>query len=497
MQVINTNISSLNAQYNLDQSQESLATSLQRLSSGLRINSAKDDAAGLSISQRMTSQINGTNQAVRNANDGVSLSQTAEGALGQMGDLLQRIRQLAVQSANATNSASDRQAINQEVTQLTSELDRFAQTTQFNGTNLLDGTFASAVFQVGANAYQSVTATTANFRTTAYGTQQIGTNIANATSSSGLYTTSGVAAATGAAVTASGNLEIFSSHGSGTVALAVTDAAKDIAAKINAQSQTGVTANARTVTTLTFGSSGAYTLNVLADNAAGQSITFNISNTATTQGLSDAVTQFNNQSGVTGVTAALNQTGTGVVLTVADGANLDLSVASGGNAGTVTAGGAVLATGASGTLAIAGQVLLNSDSAYSVTTSGAALGTSVFGATLAAGATQVSSLASVSTLDVTTVDNATQALFIVDQALTAVNGQRAKFGALQNRFQATINNLQTTATNLSAARSRIQDTDFAAETANLTRGQILQQAGTAMLAQANSLPQQVLSLLKG
>lgn len=496
MLTINTNIASLNAQLNLTRSQDTLSTSLQRLSSGLRINSAKDDAAGLSISQRFTAQINGLDQATRNANDGVSLSQTAEGALGQMGDILQRIRQLAVQSANATNSASDRQSINQEVSQLTSELDRFAQTTQFNGINLLDGSSSSNVFQVGANARQTITATTANFRTTAYGTQQIGTYLANATSSSGIYTTAGVAAATGAAVTTSGNLELFGAAGSGTVSLAVTDAAKDIASKINAQSQTGITAQARTVTTLTFGATGAYTLSVLGDNSAAQSITFNISNTGTSQGLSDVVTEFNNQSGVTGVTAALNSTSTGVVLTAADGSNIDLSVASGGNAGAVSGGGAALATGASGTLAIAGQVLLNSSSSYSITTSGAALGTSVFGAAVAAGGSVVSTLNAVSTLDVTTVDNATQALNIVDQALAAVNGQRATFGALQNRFQSTISNLQTSSQNLSAARSRIQDTDFASETANLTKAQILQQAGTAMLAQANSLPQTVLSLLK-
>jgi len=496
MLTINTNIASLNAQLNLNKSQDSLNTSLQRLSSGLRINSAKDDAAGLSISQRFTSQINGLDQATRNANDGVSLSQTAEGALGQMGDILQRIRELAVQSANATNSASDRQSINQEVTQLTSELDRFAQTTQFNGINLLDGSASSNVFQVGANARQTITATTANFRTTSYGTQQIGTYLANATSSSGLYTTAAAAGASGIAVTTSGNLVLQGAAGSGVVALAGTDAAKDIATKINAQSQTGITAQARTVTTLTFGATGAYTLSVLGDNSVGQSITFNISNTGTAQGLSDVVTEFNNQSGVTGVTAALNGTSTGVVLTSADGSNIDLSVASGGNAGAVSGGGAALATGASGTLGIAGQVLLNSSSAYSVSTSGAALGTSVFGATVAAGSSLVSTLNSVSTLDVTTVDNATQALNIVDQALAAVNGQRATFGALQNRFQSTISNLQTSSQNLSAARSRILDTDFASETANLTKAQILQQAGTAMLAQANSLPQTVLSLLK-
>jgi len=168
---INTNVASLTAQRNLGMSQASLNTSIQRLSSGLRINSAKDDAAGLAISERFTSQIRGLNQAVRNANDGISLAQTAEGALKASGDILQRVRELSVQSANATNSASDRKAIQAEVGQLLSELDRISVTTEFNGQKLLDGSFGSATFQVGANANQTITATTGNFRTTTYGAQ--------------------------------------------------------------------------------------------------------------------------------------------------------------------------------------------------------------------------------------------------------------------------------------------------------------------------------------
>ncbi len=493
MQVINTNVASLNAQRNLTSSSSSLSTSLQRLSSGLRINSAKDDAAGLAISERFTAQIRGMDQARRNANDGVSLSQTAEGALSKMGDILQRVRELAVQSANATNSASDRLAINAEVGQLTSELDRFSQTTEFNGLKLLDGSQASSVFQVGANANQTITATTANFRTTAYGSNQVGSTTA---SSSGVYLAGASGPVSGAAVTTSGNVLIQGGAASGQISVANTDSAKDIADKINQQTQTGVRASARTETTLAFGATGSYTLNTFGNNASGQTVTFNVTNTSTAGGLADAVTQFNNQSSKTGVTAALNSTGTGVVLTSDAGDNITLAVASGGNAGAVSGGGAVLATGASGAMTVAGQVLLDSDKSYTVSTSGAALGASVFGAAVAAGSQVTSTLKSVSTLDVSNVSNATQALRIVDSALAVVNGQRANFGALQSRFESAIGNLQISSENLSAARSRIRDADFASETANLSRNQILQQAGTAMLAQANQLPQQVLQLLR-
>ncbi|QNM98223.1 flagellin N-terminal helical domain-containing protein [Chitinimonas koreensis] len=488
MQVINTNVASLNSQRNLSTASSSLNTSLQRLSSGLRINSAKDDAAGLAISERFSAQIRGMDQARRNANDGVSLTQTAEGALSKMGDILQRIRELAVQSSNATNSSSDRLAINAEVGQLTAELDRFSTTTEFNGLKLLDGSQASSVFQVGANANQTVTTTTANFRTSAYGTNQVGSITA---------TSSGAAVTGGVAVTASGSIIIRGGAASGSISVGTTDSAKSIADKINAQTQTGVRAAARTETTLTFGATGSYTLSAFGSNTTGQTVTFNITNATTSAGLADAVTAFNNQSSKTGVTAKLNSTGTGVVLTSDAGENIKLTVAASGNAGAVSGGGAALATGASGTLMIAGQIMLDSDKSYTIESSGAALTTSIFGTAVAAGDQLTSNLKTVSTLDVTSFDNATQALRIVDSALAVVNGQRANFGALQSRFESTIANLESSSENMNAARSRIKDADFAAETANLTRAQILQQAGTAMLAQANALPNNVLSLLRG
>lgn len=504
--VINTNVPSLTAQRNLGVSQNSLNTSLQRLSSGLRINSAKDDAAGLAISERFTSQIRGMDQARRNANDGVSIAQTGEGALSQMGDLLQRVRELAVQSANATNSSSDRQAINNEVTQLVSELDRFSQTTEFNGQKLFDGSFGSAVYQVGANANQTITATTADFRTTQYGTFQIG-NDTRSVAASGTGTG---AAITGTTVTASGTAVVNGAGGSGTYAAGTADSAKDIAEGINAVSTTGVRATAKNDTVLTFGASGNVSLQVFTSTKGGinggsgniQTVSFSLSASSGASALSQAVTAFNDISSKTGITAKLNATGSGLELSASDGStiNLGAATAASSNVGITLGSGttATLAASTSGTVSAGGQVTVDASKSFSLLASGtAAFAAGALGsAAVAAASTTVSALQTVQSLDVSTADKATDALRIVDSAIDAVNGQRAKFGALQSRFEATVSNLMTASENMSASRSRIRDTDFASETANLTRAQILQQAGTAMLSQANSLPQQVLSLLQ-
>lgn len=487
-QTINTNVASLNAQRNLNTSQSSLATSLQRLSTGLRINSAKDDAAGLSISQRMTSQIRGLNQAVRNANDGISLSQTAEGALSSSGDILQRVRELAVQSANASNSASDRKAIQSEVGQLLSELDRVSTTTEFNGQKLLDGSLGSATFQVGANANQTITAATGNFRTTTYGAN--------------LAATENVAAA--ATATSLAGTVVIDGLQSKTVTLGATDTAATAAAAINAVADsTGVTATARNLSEFKVAAAGTFTLAVKGDNTTAANITFSVSaNTAA--GLAEAVKSFNDASSQTGITAKLNSAADGLILTNESGADIDIANGAAStqavtlaaqnatttlSSGTLTFGAAfTAATGGAGTAVARGTLEFSSDKGYSLNASS----TSVLTTTGFA-----SSLKSVSTVDVSTVDGATKALKIVDSALSAVNTQRASFGALQSRFESTVSNLQATSENLAASRSRIQDTDFAAETANLSRSQILQQAGTAMLAQANALPQNVLTLLRG
>ena len=394
MSVINTNIGSLNAQRNLSVSQASLATSMQRLSSGLRINSAKDDAAGLAISDRMTSQVRGSNQAARNANDGISLAQTAEGALGAISDNLQRIRELAVQSANATNSASDRTSINTEAQQLKSEIDRVSSTTKFNGVNLLDGSFSSQDFQVGANAGEVITVS----------------SIANAQSSA-LGTTS-VATLNGVAATG--------------FATAVTGATGGF--------------------TINDGSTTPVAIQIL---PSGTNLAAAATQTERTAQMKDAI---NLQSAKTGVAASIDASSGNLVLT---------------SSHTITVGGSLGGT------------------------AGADLGINP-----AASAATASVTTGFSTMDLSSQAGATLALKYMDSALSSVSTARANLGAMQNRFSSVVTNLQTSSENLSAARSRIQDADFAAETANLSRSQVLQQAGTAMVAQANQLPQGVLALLR-
>ena len=380
-QIINTNIMSLNAQRNLNMSQNSLSVSLQRLSSGLRINSAKDDAAGMAISERMTTQIRGLNQAARNANDGISLAQTAEGALVEVSNNLQRIRELAVQSRNATNSASDRVALNEEATQLIAEINRVASQTSFNGVKLLDGSFSNQAFQVGANQGETISIS----------------SIVNANSTSlGTYSRASVttiAATTFTAVTA-GDITI---EDAGSTAIDV----------------------------------GAIGVDTSATERAGS--------------LRDAINAISDQTGV----YAVNDTATTVTLV----STHDIVVTLAGTASTATTG-------------------------------------------LTAGTTAATSQTGFDATDISNVAGADTAMQAMDAALDAVNSARAELGAIQNRFSSVVSSLTTQSENLSAARSRIRDADFAAETANLTRAQILQQAGTAMLAQANTLPQNVLSLLQ-
>ena len=499
---INTNIASLTAQRNLGTSQSSLNTSIQRLSSGLRINSAKDDAAGLAISERFTSQIRGLNQAARNANDGISLAQVAEGAMKSAGDILQRVRELAVQSANASNSPSDRQALQAEVGQLVAELDRISQTTEFNGSKLLDGTFGTQQFQVGANANQTIVAATANLRTSVYGNNQnTSANGSGSGASATGFGTNGVTA---------GTLAVNGALGSKSITIAAQSTAKANADLINLQTaNTGVTASARTEVQLSFASVGSYTFELRSDNtptapALGQTVSFNVTNVSTADGLSNAISAINDQAAKTGVTASVNSTNTGIILTNATGQDISLlkGATAGANAGAITvqklqadgtnigAAASVAAASGASTVTSSGYVVLDSEKSFSTV----ATTTNAF--STAAAANSASSLQQVANLDVSTFKSSTQALKTVDSALSYISGQRANLGALQSRFETSINNLQVTSENLSSSRSRILDADFAAETANLSRAQILQQAGTAMVAQANQLPQGVLALLR-
>ncbi|WP_018949432.1 flagellin [Thioalkalivibrio sp. ALMg11] len=402
-QVINTNILSLNAQRNLNNSQGALQTSLERLSTGLRINSAKDDAAGLAISERFTTQIRGLNQAVRNANDGISFSQTAEGALGTIGDALQRARELSVQAANDSNSPSDRQALNDEVQQLIAEVGRVANETEFNGQRVLDGSLDDLFFQVGANQGQMIAV-------------------------------SGVNA---------------------------------LSSELGAAEQM---------------SSGSLTQTQINDGiqfaASGGDITINVASAATAQidvdlsgvtSLEDAVREINSAIQSAGsddqevsdarLTAALrvdNDGNTGIVINGAFDAEFNVS------------GGTIEDADGDD---IGGGVTLFADAADS---------------------TQVN----LTEVGVSTREEAFQTISTMDGALTQISSLRAELGAVQVRFENTIANLEISSENLSAARSRIQDADFAAETAELTRAQILQQAGTSVLSQANAVPQNVLALLQ-
>lgn len=474
--VINTNMASLNAQRNLATSQMSLSTALQRLSSGLRINSAKDDSAGMAIASRMTSQINGLNQAARNANDGISLAQTAEGSMNAVSDNLQRMRELAIQAANSTNSSSDRASLQAELTTLAGEIDRVARSTSFNGVNLLDGSFTSASFQVGANA-------TSN--------DQISiSSIADTRSSSlGVYTGfSGTSVANNIVNGAAANLVITpTGGGSATTINAVATDAKSIAAAINSSGVAGLSATvnatslagAQTATTSAAGTSS-FTLNGVTISVA-TSLT-----AATTQ--ANALAAINAQSAATGVVAADN--GSGLTLTAADGRNV---VVAGFALGTSTATtiadfGITAAAAKTGTYNVQ----------YSRPTGSTISSIAITGAgqTAATTGTVASTGTALSALDISNPANLASNLASIDAALSAVNVGRAAMGAVQNRFSSAVANLQITTENLTASRSRIQDADFAAETAAMTRGQILQQAGTAILAQANSLPNSVLSLLK-
>ncbi|WP_020652753.1 flagellin N-terminal helical domain-containing protein [Massilia niastensis] len=484
--VINTNVASLNSQRNLSASQATLNTSIQRLSSGLRINSAKDDAAGLAISDRMSSQIRGMTQATRNANDGVSMAQTAEGALSSSGDVLQRIRELAVQSSNSSNSASDRKALQTEVTQLTSELNRIAGTTEFNGQKLMDGSMGTASFQVGANAGQLISMTGSNFTTSTYGNNRLDASALEAA----VGATNGVTA---------GTMTINGAEGSKDVDVNLDDTAKTTAAAINKLSgETGVTASAKTDALVTATANKSYTFELTSDNSTAVTVSFSVG-AADANGYAGAISAFNAQSAKTGVTASYDAENGGLKLTNAEGNDIKLANKSTDATALATLGnydkdgvklGAGVATeGATGATAM-GRIILDSEQSFSVVDGS--------GFDLDAGATTGSSeLKSVADLDVSTFEGAQLAIKVADAALGSVNTKRAEYGALQSRFETAISNLASSTENLSASRSRIVDTDFASETAKMTRGQILQQAGTSMLAQANSLPNGVLSLLRG
>ncbi len=477
--VINTNVMSLNAQRNLGTSQSSLTKSMQRLSSGLRINSAKDDAAGLAISDRMTSQIRGLNQAVRNANDGISLAQTAEGAMQESTNILQRMRELAVQSANDTNTASDRASLQAEVSQLQSELDRIATTTTFNGQRLLDGSFAGASFQVGANAGETI----------AFG---IGSAKASSIGSIASYTGARVTTAADSMTIAVGSGDAVTVQPSGDYADGTYrpgNSAYAIAAAMNDAGVAGLRVSASTSGEVTLAGS------ITDANAAAEySLTINgvdiytdvdvsvaTGTTITASALRDSINAASND---TGVTASLD--GSVLTLTAADGAdiNVDETFTSFTDAAQGITGSAVSeftdATALKGTITVSAteNLTFGGDFADAGLVASVAVDTN-----------------GVDDIDISTRAGAESAIQRVDSAISQLDSNRGDLGAVQNRFESTIANLQNISENISAARSRIMDADIAMETSNMTKQNILQQAGVSILAQANQMPQLALSLL--
>ena len=502
-QTINTNVASLNAQRNLTRSQGLLNQSLQRLSSGLRVNSAKDDAAGLAIAERFTTQIRGLNQAARNANDGISLAQTTESVLGELANNLQRIRELAIQSANATNSASDRAALDAEVQQRLQEIDRIASQTSFNGLKVLDGTFGTATFQVGANVGETISVNLSQgVRTNQIGKIATGTSTAEVTTgalsgSSTITVGNGNAVTIGASVQGGENGQTLGS------AFAKAEA-------INSSGVAGLTVTAENNVEFTIGDT--------TGTGAGAAFQLTINGQAvvnqdqendgvlTSAQIADAI---NANSQTTGVTAALD--GTNLRLSAADGRDIIIGQTVAGGAGgglsaqsdgSTTVNGTVFRDGTLGTAANAtafstdaaavngGTITLTANENIALSGDGLALGFGVAAPVITLDTTTLD------TADVLSVSGANNTISRVDAALTVVSDLRGSLGAIQNRFESTIANLTAVSESLTASRSRIQDADFAAETANLTRAQILQQAGISVLSQANAQPQLALSLLQ-
>lgn len=569
-QVINTNVAALNAQRNLNKSQTALQTSMQRLSSGLRINSAKDDAAGLAISDRFMSQINGMNQASRNANDGISLAQTAEGALDETTNALQRMRTLAVQSANDTNSLSDRQAIQLEIDQLVSEINRIGSSTQFNGKNVLDGSDVEFTFQIGANAGQTLSVTMADMRASALGRQpgQVQTEshrlALSGDAAGGNIGVADLADDLGAssAVVTQGDVKISVAAGAQSVDIAemryggdiyqytsgdLSDpssinygqgTAKQIAERVNAIREMGeidssgqvvfegVYATAKTVFSITDAAAGDGDMPVSGSTAdysfVGVGALVNgdlningIDIGPVTMQKNDAdgslVNAINAKTSVTGVAASINRNGA-LTLTAEDGRDILLKTSTSDVANLVFAGGGSGFNGSDETdydfpdgnpleLRITGQVFYSAKDTITVEDTAAeqfaGLDATVSGST--SGSVMLANRQAVGTIqnaDVTTVEGANRLMGSVDSALEQVDSLRAVLGAVQNRFEMTIRNLDNVSENLSAANSRIKDADFAKETAEMTRSQILQQAGVSILSQANALSQNVLKLLQ-
>ena len=566
---IQTNVASINGQRNLNKSSDDLTTSMQRLSSGLRINSAKDDAAGMQISNKLTSQVNGLNVAVRNANDGISMAQTAEGALQESTNILQRMRDLAVQSSNGTYSDGDRAALQEEAVQLQRELDRIASSTTFGDRKLLDGSFGTEAFQVGAKSFETINVSVGSFYGEDMGTESqelVRTGSTSAANGASLIDTTHTVidgsgddliglgqfgAISGVAVSAytnsiEGNLSTLSTAntvdlgikgglGSASVSLNGGASAYEISESLNQVSaKTGVLADARNVVTLDFGHAGndaalltadaTFTMELRGQNTDasidGARIKFSITDT---EDLSSVVNAFNEKATETGISAKL--TGDGRVALISErgdnitienlqvdqngvGSNMSISATTYSYEGKVTdtstaqaegmlldSGGTAVSDSASTNATFVGTVRTHGNEDFKLTVSDASDSGKFLGVQDDSATSNISTKETVDDINIGTAVGAQKAIEVVDGALAYIDSQRAGLGAVQNRLSSTVSNLENVVENASSSRSRIRDTDFASETASMTKSQILQQAGTSILAQANQLPQAALSLL--
>jgi flagellin len=483
-----TNTASLNAQRNLSKSSEGLQTSMQRLSSGMRINSAKDDAAGMQIANRLTSQVNGLGVAQRNANDGISMAQTAEGAMQESSAILQRMRDLSLQSANGSNGADDRAALQKEVGALQQELTRIAETTQFGSTKLLNGDFGTKQFQIGANANETINVTIKDVSADAIGANKVdgaGSVLGVAAAATGLAT----------ATTADASLVI---NGKST-AVGAADGASTIANTINGAAA-GVTATAKldvTISALGAGDDGILEIGNTATGPSGvvdgadDGVGADSYDLANYGGDIDRLAEDLQADGYDAVVSngsltLKTESVDGLQITGSTTANATVSLEN-----NLTAGAQLASANAA--MSVTSSLSLSSPDKIGV--SGASADEILGGAIAATGG--ASTLTSVESIDISgvTAAGAQSAIETIDAALAQIDGQRANLGAVQNRFSHTISNLSNVSENVSASRSRIQDTDFASETAMMTKNQILQQAGTSILAQSNQLPQAALSLI--